>query len=280
MVLFKEAGLLADYCRQEKEKGKKIGFVPTMGALHPGHVSLIHLSRKSNDITVCSIFINPTQFNNAEDLLHYPVTIEKDIEALEASGCEVLFLPSVQEIYPAGYQKKHYDLGPIEFVLEGKYRPGHFQGVCQVVERLLEIVEPHQIFLGQKDMQQCLVVRKLLQLMNKDQEIELHIAPTLREPDGLAMSSRNLRLDNKQRKTALTLFQVLSMIRDNMNSSSPAELKSRAIQRLEQEGFRVDYVELADASDLMPAPSGKKPDVALVAATIGDVRLIDNLPLN
>ena len=164
MVIFKEAEALSKSMGSDKNNGKKIGFVPTMGALHPGHLSLVKTSKQENDITVCSIFVNPTQFNNPEDLKHYPVTIEKDIEALLQVDCDILFLPPVSEIYPSYYQKKHYELGPMETILEGKFRPGHFQGVCQVVDRLLTIVDPDHLYLGQKDFQQCMVLKKMVSI--------------------------------------------------------------------------------------------------------------------
>src|SRR5215212_8351624 len=171
MIIFKTPDALSGHINQQKKSGKKIGFVPTMGALHEGHLSLIGVAKKPNDLTICSIFVNPTQFNNPEDFKLYPVTIEKDIEQLIRAGCDILFLPSVDEMYPAGHSKKHYPLGRIETILEGYYRPGHFQGVCQIVDRLLDIVRPDNLYLGQKDFQQCMVIRKLLQLLGKDGDI-------------------------------------------------------------------------------------------------------------
>ena len=228
MVIFKEVIQIESYINRLKNDGKKIGFVPTMGALHNGHLSLIATSKKNNAVTVCSIFVNPTQFNNHEDFKHYPVTIEKDIEALTKAGCSILFMPSVLEIYPPGFIKKQYQLGAIENLLEGKYRPGHFQGVCQVVDRLLEIVQPNNLYLGQKDFQQCMVIKKMLYLIGKEKEIELMIAPTLREADGLAMSSRNLRLNNEQRKAAPLLFKELTTLKKNIRKHSFEKLKTTA----------------------------------------------------
>ena len=163
MILFKQAGAITEHLQRQKNIGKTVGFVPTMGALHEGHLSLINQCRSGNDITVCSIFINPTQFNNPEDFKHYPVTLSMDIEQLVASKCDILFLPSTSEIYPPAYLKKNYDLGSIEHNLEGYYRPGHFQGVCEVVDRLLDIITPDNLYLGQKDFQQCMVIKKLLE---------------------------------------------------------------------------------------------------------------------
>ncbi|HUP11867.1 MAG TPA: pantoate--beta-alanine ligase, partial [Niastella sp.] len=166
MIIFKYADQLARYIEQQKKAGKLIGFVPTMGALHNGHITLINLCQQGTAVTVCSIFVNPTQFNNPTDYQLYPNTIEKDIEKLEAAGCDILFLPAIAEMYPQGTTNlEHYDLGYLETLLEGKFRPGHFQGVCQVMNRLLTMVKPHKLFMGQKDYQQCMVVSRLLQLM-------------------------------------------------------------------------------------------------------------------
>jgi pantoate--beta-alanine ligase len=280
MIIFKQADELSEYISRQKKAGRQIGFVPTMGALHAGHLSLIDASEKKESLTVCSIFVNPTQFNNPEDYRLYPVTIEKDIERLVLAGCDVLFLPPVEEIYPAGYTKKQYDLGRIETILEGFYRPGHFQGVCQVVERLLQIVQPDQLFLGQKDFQQCIVIKKLIGIMGKEKEIQLEIVPTLREKDGLAMSSRNLRLNNDQRSLAASIFEELSFIKNNLNRQPLNTLKDLAKQHLAQKGFVVDYVEIANAGDLSVSTNMNENPVALVAASVGNIRLIDNLVLN
>ena len=280
MIVFKLAEALKNHLEREKKEGKKIGFVPTMGALHEGHISLIHTSRSENDITVCSIFVNPTQFNNPEDFRLYPVTIEEDIEKLVASGCEVLFLPAVSEIYPEGSMNKAYELGRIESILEGFYRPGHFQGVCQVVDRLLDIVIPDRLYMGQKDFQQCMVVKKLLEITEKDKVIKLVISPTVRETDGLAMSSRNLRLNKEEKALATSIFNELSTIKARLKTEPLEQLKKQAEEHLEEKGFSIDYVEIARASDLETATETSQPLVALVAASIGQIRLIDNMLLN
>src|SRR3982750_10748 len=170
MIIFKSSDQISQHIIQQKKSGKKTGFVPTMGALHQGHLSLVECARKENDLTICSIFVNPTQFNNPEDFKLYPVTIEKDLEQLIIGGCDVLFMPSVSEMYPTGQVQKQYDLGAIENILEGYYRPGHFQGVCQIVDRMLGIVQPDNLYMGQKDFQQCMVIHKLLQLIGKDKD--------------------------------------------------------------------------------------------------------------
>ena len=166
MIIFKEAKNIHEYIQSKKESGLSIGFVPTMGALHKGHLSLINKSKSAETLTVCSIFVNPTQFNNPEDFQKYPITIEEDIKLLEMNGCDILFLPSYAEIYPHHFLAKNYELGKIETSLEGASRPGHFQGVCMVVEILLSIIDCDTLYLGQKDLQQCLIIKKLLELEN------------------------------------------------------------------------------------------------------------------
>jgi pantoate--beta-alanine ligase len=280
MIVFKKAKRLSDYIVQQKKAGRKIGFVPTMGALHQGHLSLIDTCKKSNDIAVCSIFVNPTQFNNPDDLKNYPVTTSKDIEQLIGHACDVLFLPTVEEMYASEYVKKQYQLGEIENRLEGFYRPGHFQGVCQAVDRLLEIVQPDNLYMGQKDYQQCMVVKKLLELTGRTGDVNLLVVPTVREPDGLAMSSRNLRLDHEQRKLATSIYNELKFIKERIHGQSLKELKKIASSHLTEKGFQVDYVEIANAFDLSPATNPSNELVVLAAATVGNIRLIDNIVLN
>ncbi|HUC82611.1 MAG TPA: pantoate--beta-alanine ligase [Flavisolibacter sp.] len=282
MILFKKAESLSRYLSQQKNEGVQIGFVPTMGALHQGHISLIEAAKKENRLTVCSIFVNPTQFNNSSDFQHYPVTTDKDIEKLLAAGCDVLFLPLAEEIYPPGFLARHYDLGSLETVLEGHYRPGHFQGVCQVIERLLEIVQPNRLYLGAKDFQQVKVITRLLHLLGKQDEIAVRMEPTLRENDGLAMSSRNLRLSAEQRALAPVIYTVLSSIKEKYkagNKSLP-QLEEQAASELEKNGFAVDYLQIRDADTLLSPTADSKHIVVLTAAALGEIRLIDNLPLN
>ncbi|MBI5370543.1 MAG: pantoate--beta-alanine ligase [Sphingobacteriales bacterium] len=283
MILFKRTTDLHKYLDAQRQTGKKIGFVPTMGALHDGHLSLIRQSKSITDLTVCSIFVNPTQFNDPRDFEKYPVTPDQDIALLVAAGCDLLFLPAVSEIYPEGLQPTmQYDLGRMETLLEGKFRPGHFQGVCQVVHRLLDSVMPGDLFLGQKDYQQCMVITRLIELIGYKEKTRVHICPTLRETDGLAMSSRNRRLGTTERAVAVTIYQALCFIREELRPGDLARLKEMARKQLASKGFRVDYLEIADAGRLDPCPSwdGKQKLVALAAAFLGEVRLIDNLPLN
>ena len=281
MIIFKKKIDISNYIVNYKKTSGKIGFIPTMGALHKGHISLIEASKKTDTLTICSIFVNPTQFNNTADFEKYPVTIEKDIDLLEKAGCNVLFLPSVEEIYPADSSTTlPYELGFIETVLDGKYRPGHFQGVCNVVQRLLDIVQPNTIYLGQKDYQQCIIIKKLTELIQSPTQII--ICPTLRESDGLAMSSRNMRLTSVERMKAVKISEVLLFIKQEIKPGNLQDLKQRCINYLTNEGYNVDYVEIADATNLTLLQNwdGKTKLVALVAAFLNEVRLIDNRIVN
>ena len=262
-----------------KRKNKSIGFVPTMGALHDGHISLIEKSKTDHDITLCSIFINPTQFNNVIDLQKYPITLERDIDKLEKAGCDVLILPSTKEMYPADKENDHYELGMLENILEGSFRPNHFQGVCIIVEKLLKVVKPSALYLGRKDYQQCMVIKKMM--VDKNYDIEFNICDTVRETDGLAMSSRNMRLSEMERQKALYIIKSLILIRNNIVPGELDYLKKEAAGLLEKNGYKVDYTEIADAEtlELQHKWDGKKKLVALVAAYLNDVRLIDNIIL-
>lgn len=279
MIIFKESAALVKYLATQKDKGQIVGFVPTMGALHNGHTSLIALSKKNTDITVCSIFINPTQFNNPEDFKKYPITLGSDIVQLEKAGCDVLFIPPVTEIYPNGFQNPiKYNLGEIEFLLEGAHRPGHFQGVCQVVEQLLCIVEPDTLFLGQKDFQQTLVIKKMIAL--KAINVSVVVGPTERLLIGLAMSSRNMRLTNDQVEKASAIFQMLIYIKQQITLQPITQLEDYATRYLLSNGFNsVDYVSVVSVPDLKPIITLRqhKQLILVIAATIGGVRLIDNM---
>lgn len=280
MIIFKKAADIGIFLQQKRQNNPKTGFVPTMGALHQGHISLIESACSENDVVVCSIFVNPTQFNDPKDFQNYPITIENDIDLLEKAGCDALFLPAVEEMYPAGLEnKKTYALGYLETVLEGRYRPGHFQGVCQVVHRLLTIVPADRLYLGQKDFQQCMVIRKMIELENLP--IETVICPTLRETDGLAMSSRNMRLDKEAREKAVEISRTLLHIKSSLKTGDLSELKTAAVEQLNRTGFKTDYVEIADADtlELIGRWDGKRKLVALCAAFLGEVRLIDNMLL-
>ena len=283
MIIYKKPGELQDLLEKKKMERCQIGFVPTMGALHAGHLSLVNEAKKQNKMVVCSIFVNPTQFNDPEDFKKYPVALEKDILMFEEAGCDVLFIPSVQDIYPTGIDHlTYYELGFLETVLEGKFRPGHFQGVCQVMHRLLEIVLPDNLYLGQKDYQQCMVIKKLIEMIGLKERIKVNICPTLREEDGLAMSSRNTRLLPDDRKKAATISAALRYIKENLKAGDAKKIKDEAKEMLLQKDFRIDYIEIADADTLMLIENwnGKQKIVTLVAAFLNKVRLIDNMVIN
>jgi pantoate--beta-alanine ligase len=282
MILFKEAAKFAAYIQKMKQQGAVIGFVPTMGALHRGHISLVERSKSLGDLTVSSIFVNPTQFNDPKDFEKYPVTIANDLLLLQEAGCDVLFMPPVTEMYPLGTKTSHeYDLGEAGILLEGKYRPNHFQGVCQVVHRLLDITRPHHLFMGQKDYQQCIVIKRLMQLTGS--AAELITVATCREQSGLAMSSRNLRLTQTQKEQAAGISKMLHYIKDHYTHIPFLQLEAFATDYLLANGFnKVDYVSIADGNTLQPAQHlhANQKLVALVAAYIGEVRLIDNDVIN
>ena len=283
MIICKKPRELHDLLEKKKIGQNEIGFVPTMGALHAGHLSLVEAAKKQNKIVVCSIFVNPTQFNDPEDFKKYPITLEKDILMFEGAGCDILFIPSVEDIYPNGTTGlAHYDLGFLETVLEGKFRPGHFQGVCLVMERLLKIVLPNKLYLGQKDYQQCMVIKKLIELIGLQDKIKVNICPTLREKDGLAMSSRNTRLLPGDRIKAATISKALHYINENLKAGETKKIKDEAKEMLLQKGFLIDYVEIANAEtlELVANWNGKQRVVALAAAFLNNVRLIDNMVIN
>ena len=283
MNIIRQTAELKDQLNSNKNKNETIGFVPTMGALHSGHLSLIEESKANTSVTVCSIFVNPAQFNDPKDYEKYPNTIEKDIAFLQQANTDIVFLPSVKEIYSSGTANlEQYDLGYLETILEGHYRPGHFQGVCQVMSRLLKIVMPHHLFMGQKDYQQCMVVQKLLHLIQLEKQISFHICPTVREADGLAMSSRNLRLNEQERKKAVAISKALQFAKSEIRPGDLTRLEIEATTMLAGSGFKVDYFEIANAEtlELTNEWDGKTKLVALTAAFLNQVRLIDNMLLN
>lgn len=280
MLIVKTTAALQQILDREKVQRHQLGFVPTMGALHSGHLQLVETARKSNDVLLCSIFVNPTQFNIQKDYEKYPITIENDIDLLESMGCDILFLPSVNEMYPADETVIQYDLGYLEDILEGKFRPGHFQGVCRIVDKFLEISKPHTLYLGQKDYQQCMVIRKMMQLRSHQNRLE--ICPTVREDNGLAKSSRNMRLNGEELNMASAIYKALSDIKTHFHPGNSMEVQKIATGFLEAKGFIVDYVTIADAETLHPVKDwdGKGKLVTLAAAYLNEVRLIDNLLIN
>ena len=259
-----------------------VGFVPTMGALHEGHLSLVRCSKKENPYTVVSIFVNPTQFDDPEDLRNYPRTLERDIKLLEQEGIDLLFAPSVEEMYPEGFDDSdaHYDFGYLERVLEGAHRSGHFKGVAQIVAKLLRAVEPDVLYLGQKDYQQVLIIKALIRKLNMP--VKVVMCPTVREADGLAMSSRNVRLSRQQRESALALYRALMRAKEIYEKGgSVSEAKQEAMKILDNAPLikKIDYFEIADAETLKPVSDWNEADrvIALVAVRMEGVRLIDNM---
>jgi pantoate--beta-alanine ligase len=277
MKVFHHITPLRDYLREQRMAGKSIGFVPTMGALHAGHASLIETSRKANDLTVCSIFVNPIQFNNIEDLAKYPRTLDTDCALLEPAGCDVVFAPTAEEMYPEKALLK-FDFGDLERVMEGAFRPGHFNGVGIVVSKLFNIVQPDRTYFGQKDLQQVAVVRRMM--IDLGFQIELHPCPTLREADGLAMSSRNRNLLPENRPVASLIFKTLTQAQEKILVGETIEtVKTFVSQAFAAEPkFNLEYFEISNTYTLQPVES-KQPEgqnALCIAAFLGKVRLIDN----
>lgn len=273
------AGLQAEIAKLKKDS-KVVGFAPTMGALHNGHMSLVNLSRKHCDITVSSIFVNPTQFNDPGDLDKYPRTFDEDREMLEQNQCDILFYPTIDEIYPNGVlESVEVNLGGIESVLEGEFRPGHFDGVVQVVYRLLDIVKPDKIFMGQKDFQQAAIIQKMI--VELKMPITLVLCPIIREKHGLAMSSRNERLPKKTRQIAKALYKTLEYTKQNLRKKTIRQLEKEALSSIKKIKFKPEYFKIVNGTTLH---SVKKIEdtpyiVACLAAWAGNIRLIDNIIL-
>jgi len=257
--------------------GKRIGFVPTMGALHEGHLQLLRVSAQENDITICSIFVNPTQFNNPEDYKLYPRTLEQDVSLLQTVGCDYLFVPTAADVYPQ-QSLIQFSFGALDAVMEGEHRPGHFSGVATVVGKLFNIVQPHKAYFGQKDLQQVAIIRQLVYGMSFD--LQLVCCPTIREESGLAMSSRNKRLSEKELQTATILYKALNKAKQELTSHSVASIKAGVQTYLAaEEDVKLEYFDIVETTALQPVSDVKGLDeVALcIAAFVGPVRLIDNI---
>ncbi len=266
---------LQQYLSLARAKGIRIGLVPTMGALHAGHLSLIQQAQQQCDIVICSIFVNPTQFNDPSDLEKYPRPIQQDIEKLEAINCDALFAPPVNEIYDNN-EHWHLNIGPLEGLLEGKYRPGHYQGVTQVVYKFFSLINPDAAFFGQKDYQQFLIIKRMVEILGMP--VKLVMCPIEREDDGLAMSSRNVHLTATDRQHALVLSKTLFGVKNSFDINNIAALKQQAAKTISsQPGTELDYFEIADGATLLPADENSKMIIALVAARVGNTRLIDNI---
>jgi pantoate--beta-alanine ligase len=276
LILFKLKSDLINYLSQFQKEGKKIGFVPTMGALHQGHISLIKTSKLKTDITVCSIFVNPTQFNDINDLAKYPRTLDKDIVLLKEVFCDVLFQPEIDEMYPAE-DKREFNFGFLGNTLDGLHRPGHFNGVAQIVSKLFDAVNPDIAFFGQKDFQQVLIVKELVKQLKLSVQIES--CPISREEDGLAMSSRNQLLSVDERKAATTIPQLLNLAVSRFKIGDKIEdIKALIIEETKNENlFRIDYFEARNSTNLHELSGEENEVVFLIALFCGKIRLIDNV---
>ncbi|MBD8347710.1 pantoate--beta-alanine ligase [Dysgonomonas sp. HGC4] len=260
-----------------KNEGKTIGFVPTMGALHEGHISLVKKCCEQNDICVVSIFVNPTQFNNQADLEKYPRTIEQDTKILEKAGAAIVFVPSVEEIYPEP-DMRQFDFGQLDKVMEGKFRPGHFNGVAQVVSRLFDIVKPDRAYFGEKDFQQLAIIRQMVRQCNIP--VEIVPMPIRREESGLAMSSRNQRLNDEEKSEAVNIYRVLSESKKLYKYKAVEEIREKVIDDINKIGsLKVEYFEIVDGNTLQQITNWSETDYAVGCITVfcGDIRLIDNI---
>ncbi len=294
MIIFYRIQELQNHLKIVRKEQKKIGFVPTMGALHEGHIALIRRSKAENDITICSIFVNPTQFNDLKDLEKYPRTLKQDAELLEKAECDIIFAPEIGEMYSEKElelkrQKiedkswtlgKTVDFGQLDKVMEGAHRPGHFNGVAQVVSKLFSIVEPHSAYFGQKDFQQLAIIRSMTKQL--DLPVEIVGCPIIRENDGLAMSSRNVRLTAAERKIAPLIYKTLILTKEMSPKKPVSELKRFAENEIASEPLmQLEYFEIVDSETLQPISKldDAKSAVACIALKLGEIRLIDNIVL-
>ena len=279
MKVLKSKKTLIDYVERQREMGKKIGFAPTMGALHEGHLSLYKAAKKENDEVISSIFVNPTQFNNPDDFQKYPKTLEKDLELLEKAGVDAVYVPNVEEMYPDGLNSKKYNFDGLENEMEGKYRPGHFDGVGTIVEELFRQVQPHNAYFGEKDYQQLAIIKKMVEKTKLP--VKIHGVPTLREEDGLAMSSRNVRLTETQRKEATIIYETLEKVKEWFKVISLEEIKQKVTDIFRNSNFELEYFVIADEETLKEANAidEDKEYRAFIVAYADDVRLIDNMHL-
>lgn len=278
MILFETINQTHEFASQKREEGISVGFVPTMGALHAGHISLVRKAREENDIVICSIFVNPIQFNNPDDLKKYPRTLEKDLQLLKDAGCDLVFNPSVEEMYPEKV-KKEYNFGDLANVMEGEFRPGHFNGVAIVVQKLFDITLPHRAYFGEKDYQQLQIIKTLVRIENMD--VEIRPCPISREKDGLAMSSRNERLTPEMRRAAPYINLVLQEVkRLALTHTTDQIIKFVNFKFREHPLLKLEYFSIASGIDLQPVSGyASKGDMGFIAVFAGDIRLIDNIQL-
>lgn len=278
MIVLKSSQDLDFLLTKLRTGNKKIGFVPTMGALHKGHISLIERSKKENDTTVCSIFVNPRQFNDFNDLEKYPRPIENDIIMLTEANTDILFLPSYEDVYPANYDEQEINLDGFDNIIEGQVRPGHFKGVAQVVKRLFDCVRPHRAYFGQKDYQQTLIIKQIVKQFNLN--IELRICEILRENNGLAMSSRNRRLNKEQFNNAGFIYRALLQLKEDTKIMPLNRAINNAKETiLKTKGAQIEYLTVVDPQTLIELKTTTKdnPGIILVVVNYFGVRLLDNM---
>ena len=281
MKILKTAKDLENYISEIKNQNLKIGFAPTMGALHKGHLSLYERARKENDIVISSIFVNPTQFNNPEDLEKYPRTIETDIQTLtETKNVDAVYIPNVEDMYPNGLNRKNYDFGGLENEMEGKYRPGHFDGVGTIVEELFRQVQPDNAYFGEKDFQQLMIIKKLIE--NIKLPINIIGIPIFREENGLAMSSRNMRLSPEQREKSKLIYETLVKVNQIFRKSELKDIHHLVNETFENSEFELEYFVIAEEETLKEASQiePNKNYRAFIVVLVDNVRLIDNIHLD
>lgn len=280
MQIFEKIKETREFIRKKHAEGKSVGFVPTMGALHEGHLSLMECARRANDIVVVSVFVNPVQFNNPEDLKKYPRDLKNDLKKMEHLGIDLVFAPEVEEMYPEQVNRT-YDFDGLDRVMEGYHRPGHFNGVAVVVHKLFDIITPDRAYFGEKDFQQLAIIRKLLEIENL--KVNVIGCPIVREPDGLAMSSRNSRLSKEEREIAPVIYKTLKRATSLKNKKTVDEVKRFVYEEIENtEKMELEYFEIADSKALTPINSWENSDEprGFIAAYLGSVRLIDNMAFN
>lgn len=279
MIILRKVRDLKEIISLQKKQHHSIGFVPTMGALHEGHISLVKESLKENDFTIVSVFVNPIQFNNSADLEKYPRTESADIKILSASGADAVFFPATQDIYPEGQHAEKFDFGGLENQMEGKFRPGHFDGVGTVVKRFFELIGPDRAYFGEKDFQQLRVIQQMVK--NENIPVKIVPVPIKRETDGLAMSSRNTRLTKEKRRESPEIFHILKEAKSFFKAHSVEETKKFVADEFSKTSLKLEYFEIADEETLIPMAdkSGAGRPRAFIAVFAEDIRLIDNLSL-
>lgn len=282
MKIFEKIAPLQKEINELKSNNQTIGFVPTMGALHQGHLSLLKYATKACDCSIVSIFVNPTQFNDKRDLTHYPRTVTRDLQFLNQYNCDIVFIPSEEEMYPEP-DNRVFDFDGLDKVMEGKHRPNHFNGVAQIVSRLFEIVMPDRAYFGMKDYQQYVIIKHLMRKYLPESDTEIISCPIVREADGLAMSSRNLHLSKEQRQAAPIIYNTLFEAIKSKNKATVQEVKQQVIDKINSHHlFRVEYFDIVDATTLQPVSKWNQTDniVGCIAVFAGKIRLIDNIRFN